>query len=68
MIIEQNYQVLLNYTHYSFVIQIKSRYDEITPFYSEIQKVFSGFFAGKAMTRQHKLEKHLLFKKKNIEL
>ena len=35
--------MLLNYVHYSFVIQIKSRYDETTHFSSEMQKVMQEF-------------------------
>ena len=35
--------MLLNYAHYSFVIQIKSRYDETTHFSSEMQKVLQKF-------------------------
>ena len=36
--------MLLNYAHYSFVIQIQSRYDETTHFSSEMQKVLQKFF------------------------
>ena len=35
--------MLLNYAHYSFVIQIQSRYDETTHFSSEMQKVLQKF-------------------------
>ena len=35
--------MLLNYAHYSFVIQIKCHYDETTQFSSEMQKVLQDF-------------------------
>ena len=39
----KNLEMLLNYDHYSFVIQIQSRYDETTHFSSEMQKVLQKF-------------------------
>ena len=51
MIIEQNIlkserknlKMILNYAHYSFVIQIQIRYDEATHFSSEMKKVLQKF-------------------------